>query len=152
MKQDPKWAKIQKNMRPGVISIRGFLGGDKRDLIQILDEDHARVEQLHVMHQQIAAKMTAFRDAGMQGLGEFIDVEPHFSVRVDSVRGKLCCPFEDPCLSPKTNVTVRNLAIDQEITYTDLNIHLIAEHGFYQGKGSPFRLEPEELVKILEIQ
>jgi hypothetical protein len=28
---------------------------------------------------------------------------------------------------------------------------MIAEHGFYQGKGSPFRLEINDLVTILDI-
>jgi hypothetical protein len=28
---------------------------------------------------------------------------------------------------------------------------MILVHGFYEGKGSPFRLEPKDLVEILEI-
>ena len=51
----------------------------------------------------------------------------------------------------KTIVTVRNLRLRKEITFSDLNIHLIAAHGFYEGKGSPFRLEPVELAQVLEI-
>jgi hypothetical protein len=47
---------------------------------------------------------------------------------------------------------VRNIKLDREITYTLLNSHLIGEHGFYEGKGSPFRLEPRELIDILEIE
>ena len=86
--------------------------------------------------------MVELRDAGMAGLGEFLDVAPHFEVRVDSVRGKLPCPFGDPGIFPKTNTTVRNKRLGREITYTDLHIHLIGSHGFYEGKGSPFRLEP----------
>ena len=39
---------------------------------------------------------------------------------------------------------------DKEITFTDLHIHLIGSHGFYEGKGSLFRLNPEELVVIIE--
>jgi hypothetical protein len=33
-----------------------------------------------------------------------------------------------------------------------MHIHLIDSHGFYEGKGSPFRLEPAALVEILDIQ
>jgi hypothetical protein len=30
-----------------------------------------------------------------------------------------------------------------------LNIHLIKEHGFFEGKGSPFRIEPSVLTKMI---
>ncbi len=95
--------------------------------------------------------MVELRDAGMAGLGEFVDVAPHFEVRVDSVRGRLPCPFGDPGIFPKTNVTVRNTRTGREITYTDLHIHLVRVHGFYEGRGSPFRLEPKDLAEVLEI-
>ena len=32
-----------------------------------------------------------------------------------------------------------------------LNIHMIREHGFYEGKDSPFRVEPLDLIRVLEI-
>ncbi len=152
MKQSPQLQKAQENMRPGAITRDGFLGNDTRNIIDILIEDEAEVRRLGVNHTRIADKMIKLRDAGMRGLGEFINVEPHFEVRVDTVRGKLPCPFGDPGIFPKTNTTVRNLKLNKEITYTDLNIHMIVAHGFYEGKGSAFRLEPSELVEILEVE
>jgi hypothetical protein len=88
----------------------------------------------------------------MRGLGDYISVEPHFEIRVDSVRGRLPCPFGDPGVFPKTNIFVRNIDKKMEITYTDMHIHLIGSHGFYEGKGSPFRLDPKDLVNVLEIE
>ncbi len=76
---------------------------------------------------------------------------PHYEVRVDTVRGKLPCPFADPGMFPKTNVTVRNRLTGREITFTDLHIHLVRAHGFYEGRGCPFRLEPKDLAEVLEI-
>jgi hypothetical protein len=151
MKQDPDWQQIQANMRPGVITLQGFLGPDGRDLVQIIDEDDAAVRRLDLTHGAIAARMAELRDAGARGLGEFIDVPPHFAVRVDSVRGRLRCPFGEPGLTPKTNITVKNLATGREITFTDLNIHCIRAHGFYQGRRSVFRIDPAALAEIIEI-
>jgi hypothetical protein len=151
MKQDPDWQQIQENMRPGVITLQGFLGQDGRDLVQIIDEDAAVVHRLALTHEAIAARMAELRDVGTRGLGEFIDVPPHFAVRVDSVRGRLRCPFGEPGLTPKTNITVKNLATGREITFTDLNIHCIREHGFYQGRGSVFRIDPAVVAEILEM-
>ena len=151
MKQTVQMDRIQEKMRPGVLARDGFLGTDKRKLVEILIADEGLVRRMDLFHQGIAERMIELRDAGQRGLGEFIHVEPHFEVRVDSVRGKLPCPFGHPGIFPKTNTTVRNLELDREITFTDLSIHMIAAHGFYEGKGSPFRLDPEELGVVLEI-
>ena len=75
---------------------------------------------------------------------------PHFEVRVDGVRGRLPCPFGHPGMFPKTNITVRNTRPDGQITYTDLHIHLIGEHGFYLGRGSAYRLDPGRLARVLQ--
>lgn len=149
MKQTAQMDAIQRDMRPGRITQSGFLGDDRRLLIEILDSDSAEVRRLGHTHASIARQMRALRDEGMKGLGEATTVPPHFEVRVDSVRGSLPCPFHHEGLFPKTNTTVTNTLNGRTITYTDLGIHMIAEHGFYEGTGSPFRLEPAELVAVL---
>ncbi|MCX7028758.1 MAG: hypothetical protein NTU62_01385 [Spirochaetes bacterium] len=151
MKQTVQMQKAQGQMTPGVITRDGFLGDDRRLLGDILLADDAAVKALDLDHETVAARLIELRDAGMAGLGEFIDVAPHFEVRVDSVRGRLPCPFGDPGIFPKTNVTVRNRKTGREATYTDLHIHLILAHGFYEGRGCPFRLEPKDLAEVLEI-
>jgi len=151
MKQTPEMDAIQRQMRPGVITRDGFLGSDARKLADILEFDNAEVNRLGLTHEGIAARMRELRDAGRKGIGLATRVDPHFEVRVDSVRGKLPCPFGHAGLVQKMNTTVRNLAGGREITYTDLNIHMIGGHGFYEGRGSAFRLEPSELKEILEI-
>jgi hypothetical protein len=143
--------RIQAQMRPGVITQDGFLGTDHRGLQEILDHDDATVRRLNLTHGAIAARMCELRDSGEEGLGEPIVVPPNFEIRVDSVRGKLPCPFLGGSIVQKLNTTVRNTRLDREVTYTDLNIHMIEEHGFYEGNGSPFRMAPEDLVEILEV-
>jgi hypothetical protein len=152
MKQTVELKKAQDRMAPGVITRDGFLGTDARSLVDILAADDGEAKRLGVTHQAIAGRMIALRDAGMRGLGEYIDAEGHFEVRVDSVRGKLPCPFGDPGVFPKTNVSVRNTVLAREIVYTDLSIHMIYAHGFYEGRGNPFRLEPHDLVEVLEVE
>lgn len=152
MKQSPQLQKIQENLKPGVITLHGFLGSDDRNLIDILTEDDGAVKRLGLSHESIAARMEMLRDQGKDGLGEFIQVPPYFEVRVDSVRGKLPSPFGGPGLHQKRNTIVRNTNLNKEIVFSDLHIHLIKNHGFYEGKGSLFRLDPAALCEILEIE
>ncbi|HLW22542.1 MAG TPA: hypothetical protein VKZ39_05095 [Sphaerochaetaceae bacterium] len=151
MKQTPGYDAIQRQMAPGVITLEGFLGTDNRKLIDILNADDATVRSAEVTHQQIAERMQYFRDIGLDGLGEFMGVDDHFDVRVDSVRGKLPSPFGGPGMYEKVNTTVVNKRLGREVVYTDLHIHFVRDHGFYEGKGSSYRLEPEDLIAILEV-
>jgi len=46
---------------------------------------------------------------------------------------------------------LKKMASGENLVWSDLTIHLIEEHGFYQGKGSPYRLDPSEVKRILEL-
>jgi hypothetical protein len=151
MKQTRLLDRAQEHMQPGVITLRGFLGRDTRKIGDILIADDAAVRRLGMTHAGIARRMRELSDAGRRGLGEGTRVEDRFEVRVDSVRGKLPCPFGDPGVHQKTNTTVRNLETGEEIVYTDLNIHMIEAHGFYEGAGSEFRQDPARLVRVLDV-
>jgi hypothetical protein len=152
MKESPQMKKNSDNMKPGKISLHGFLGNDTRNLIQIIIDDDAKVKRLNRSHELIAERMIYFRDKGAEGLGEFIDVDENYEVKVESVRGKMPSPFEeDRKIINKTNITVKNKKLSKEVTYTEMLIHLVASHGFYEGKGSSYRVNPEELIEVLDI-
>lgn len=150
MKQSPDMDRFQRQMYPGEICRSGFLGNDTRKLTDILIEDNEEVKRLGITHAQIAARMRELRDLGKKGLELPVPVAPHFEVQVESIRGKLPCPFLHKGLFPKTNTTVNNLATKRTIIFTDLNIHMIEEHGFYEGKGACFRLEPSILIELFQ--
>ena len=151
MKLTPELKKIEENMKPGVISLDGFLGSDSRNLLDILTEDDAAVRRLNRTHRDIAARMKQLRDAGRKGLGEFVSVSPHYDVRVEDVRGKIPSPFGGPGVFPKTNTVIHNKKLDKTVIFSDLQIHMIEVNGFYEGKGCRYRLEPAELIEVLEI-
>ncbi len=151
MKQTPEYDRIQQQMMPGIIALEGFLGTDKRKLIDIIDSDNRTVRKHNRTHKDIALKMEHFKEEGLAGLGEFITLDEHFEVKVETVRGLLPSPFGGPNMYGKINTTVANKTTGRTITYTDLHIHFIKDHGFYEGKGSPYRLEPNDLIEILEV-
>lgn len=151
MKQSPEMDRIQARMRPGVITREGFLGPDHRNLADILEDDGARVKRLGVTHAAIAQRMRVLREAGKRGLGLETPVEPHFDVQVESIRGRLPSPFGGRGVFAKTMTRVTNTHLNERVQFSDLQIHLIGVHGFYEGRGSRFRLDPEALVRVLEI-
>lgn len=152
MKQDPKLDTIQKIMVPGEISRIGFLGHDTRKLVDILLEDGQTVTGLGFTHQDLAGAMAALTDAGREAFGNPVMVGGFLEVIVEDSRGMMSCPFHHQGLYSKENTFVTNIKTGETIGWTALNIHMIREHGFYEGLGSPFRVEPQALIRILELE
>ncbi|MDC7222312.1 MAG: hypothetical protein PQJ60_01155 [Spirochaetales bacterium] len=150
MQENPAMHKILENLKPGVISLHGFLGKDKRDLDTIIEHDEGELTRLGITQEQIAVKLEEIRDKAMEGLGTYVKLNDTYMAKADSIRGKMPCPFDHAGLYGKTVITIQNIKTDEEMIYTDLGIHLIREHGFFQGKGSLFRLEPEHMADLLK--
>src|SRR5690554_523199 len=125
MKQTVEFDKIQQQMQKGVITLNGFLGDDKRKLVDILESDNLTVKNLRRTHEAIADRMEYFRKSGTEGLGEFITVDENFEVKVETVRGMLPSPFGGKGMYGKANTTVRNKKLDKSVVFTDLHIHFI---------------------------
>ncbi len=125
MKQDIYYTKAQQRMKKGILVRDGFLGDDKRNLIDIITEDVETLKRLELTKEIIANALIEFRDAGIAGLGEYVPYKEHFEVRVETFRGKLPCPFGDKGVFQKTEIVVRNKKINEQIIYSELSIHLI---------------------------
>jgi hypothetical protein len=136
-------------MQNGSLSSEGFLGTDTRNLADILHEDHVVVKSLGISHQKIAQRMQYFTQKGKEGLGRPILVDEVFEVSVEDFKGAIPCPFSDNFNAGKQNTKVFNIKKNKSIAWTDLNIHMIEAHGFYEGKGAIFRVDPNEIFEIL---
>ncbi|HPJ02981.1 MAG TPA: hypothetical protein PKU80_09100 [Candidatus Limiplasma sp.] len=149
MKQSPELAQIQANMMPGALSAHGFIGEDSRNLIDIIQSDLEALQQLGITQEALADKMQEITDIGAKGLGRPESMDEHFEIAVEDYKGEIPCPFKDKAKANKRQTHVRRLDTGATIRWTDLNIHMIREHGFFEGYGSPYRLAPAELVKFL---
>ena len=151
MKQSPELQHIQDNMQPGILSAEGFLGYDTRNLSDILAEDSSTVERLGITDKAIAERMRYFTEKGKSGLGNPVVVNQIFQVTVEDHRGFIPCPFSDNFSAEKRNTRVVNLITNRSVQWSDLNVHMIEKHGFYEGNGSFFRIEPAEVVEVLMV-
>jgi hypothetical protein len=149
VKQSPELDRIERNMRPMCLCQRGFLGYERRKLIEILTDDQGTVTSLGLSHEMIVQRLRAITEKARDGWGDPVIVDGKFSVEVNEVRGKIPCPWGHPGLYPKTHVKLEKIETGETLIWSDLGIHLIEEHGFYQGRGSPYRLDPSTVKRIL---
>lgn len=151
MKQPPHLQRAQARMARGVLTMDGFLGNDGRDLVEILQDDDGEVRRLGLTHARIARALEELTRKADESYGTPVDVGP-YEVRALESRGGLPCPFGHPGLYEKTVIEARRHDSGATLSWTALNVHLIGEHGFYEGKGSYFRLEPDDLAAFLDLE
>lgn len=149
MKQTPHEKQIEKNMQPGIITLTGFLGNDTRHIHEIIEEDRKTLDNLGITTSDIADRLQYFTDNSWDSYDGPIIMNEIYEVEYKSVRGKIPCPFKHPGMFSKGTITLTNLRCNKSICWTPLNIHLIREHCFFEGKGASHRIEPAEVKQVL---
>jgi hypothetical protein len=152
MKMSPEYAKAQANMQPGVITSDGFLGDDRRPIVEIITEDESKMQQLHVDFDDAAERMRHLMEEGRKGLGEPVTVDGRWIVQVFEARGFLASPFEDGIyrkVNAQVTVTENGKPTDRHLLYSELSLHLMEKYHFLQGHGSPFRLDPHDIRNVV---
>ena len=148
-KDSPQLRKLEEILRSSTLVAGGFLGSDNRSVLNIIDADLAKLSQLDITVERIAARMQEITDIAKEGLGNWVRIDENRQAMTEEAKGTLVCPWPHPARCAKRITTVKLTESDKTIRYSDLNIHLIADHSFFEGKGSPFRIEPEKLIRII---
>ena len=150
MKQSPREKKLEEMLRSGKLVAGGFMGTDPRHPIEIIEQDVVELEDLGITIYQLVQRMRELTDLAKPRLGSWIE-DPGGKLRVKSedFKGKLVCPWPHPGHYDKRITTVEHLKTGKQVVWTDLNIHMIADHGFFEGRGAFFRIEPADIVSVL---
>lgn len=150
MKRSPKELSLEATLRSSRQVKGGFMGTDRRPPEEVIEEDMQTVYRLKHTEKRLAEKMRELRDLARPQLGNWIKTEDgRFEVQYEDYKGSQVCPWPHPGRYLKGVTTARRTDREQSLFWSDLNIHLIEAHGFFQGRGSAYRLEPEELVHFL---
>jgi hypothetical protein len=149
MKQNPAERTVRERLEPGHISVEGFLGADTRPLADIIAADTGEVEEAGLTAEQLGAfleNLHAIADAGWEG--RVPAFKGRVTVRADETLGQIPCPFACGGHCHKAEIAVKDADGNDLLRFTPLDAHLIRRHGFFQGKGSPFRIEPARLIDL----
>ena len=148
-KKSPHIQRLEEVLRSSKLVFGGFMGSDTRSVLDIIDSDLAELSKLGITTECIAAKMQEITDIAKDGLGNWVKIDENRQAMTEEAKGVLVCPWPHPGKFAKRVTTVKLNDSGQTIRWSDLNIHLIAEHSFFEGRGSVFRIEPEKLIKVI---
>ena len=149
MKRSPEMKRLEEVLRASRIVAGGFLGKDSRILEEIIETDAMEVARLGYTVEHIGKRMRELTDKARQGLGTPVKIDKKREGIADDNRGVIVCPWPHAGRYNKTVTTVRHLETGKSLRWSDLSVHFIESHGFFQGRGSAFRLEPGDLVHVL---
>jgi hypothetical protein len=148
-KESPQLQKLQEILRSSKLVAGGFMGSDSRCVLDIIDADVAELSRLSVTAEDIALRMRQISDIAKAALGNWAEIDPRRQAMTEEAKGALPCPWPHPGKFAKRITTVTLTDSGETIRWSDLNIHLIADHAFFEGRGSPFRIEPQKLIRII---
>ncbi len=149
MKESPQTRKLEQILRSSKLVAGGFMGDDSRSFIEIIDTDSLQVSKLGYTTEQIAARMQAITDTAKTRLGNWIKIDNKLKAVVEEAKGSLACPWPHLGRYFKRVTTVERYDTGATIRWSDLNIHLIAKHSFFEGRGAMFRIEPYKLINTI---
>ena len=143
LKADPNLFEIEEKLRKG-----NFYRGESRQLSRLIEDDMTMVSSLDMDVEFVTSEMDRLYREARNGFGDPVIVDGKYEVVVREDRGRLACPWGDRFFAPKIVVYAKNIKNGESISFSLLGIHMIRNHRFFQGKGSPFRIDPMALKQF----
>jgi len=140
---------LEKDMRPGGLSTKGFLG-PKEKLLDILAEDNDHVVgKLGLSHQELARHLLVLGAIAQKKSQVVLYHGQKFFVQAVVFRGFALSPFQDGTKT-NTEITVTNEATGKKLIYSLLVPIMMERYGFYEGHDTPYRVEPGRIIEVLD--
>jgi hypothetical protein len=129
----------------------GFLGDDRRPVDEIIADDMRELERSGIARDDLVSALEEAYRKTRDALGDIVEVAPGVQAEFFESRGRVPCPFGGCGAFEKGEALLTASASQQPLIVTSLGIHMIKTHGFFQGRGSRYRIEPVETAKMLDI-
>jgi hypothetical protein len=151
---------LEQRMWPGRWSAEGYLRqGDS--LIEVMRADAATVSELTIDRIAVAARLQDLIERGAVSEWEPVPVG-RWRVTVRRTRKLRGCPWAatnvDLCVVgagamrlSSDDFEITREGVREVIRGTGLCVHLIRDHGFFCGPGTPYRLDPAAAARVLDI-
>lgn len=152
---------LERRMRPGGWSQEGFLTSEQ-SLVQVLADDHVSIQKLGVSKQQISGTLERLLEKGARSNRFKPENVGHFKVQIIHSRKMRTCPWAPHQFEwchigqgvkylTTEDFEVTNTRIRESLHGTSLCVHLIRDHGFFGGRNTAYRIDPEKAVRVLEL-
>lgn len=156
-------ADLAARMRPGALSRAGFLGPGE-DLRAVMAADDLAMKQAGQTFEAVATALEVLISAAVASPRHEVTVDGIHHIRVQQYLGFQICPWSpDPnhaqcsmgeakgLIHSSLDWHLENLRTGGALEGPGLIVHLMYDHHFCEGKGSPNRVDPIALARVLEL-
>ncbi|MBN1757128.1 MAG: hypothetical protein JW863_02355 [Chitinispirillaceae bacterium] len=133
---------------PSKFSAEGFLGDDRRSVEEIIEDDRQKCENLGTTSVYLAKCLAKAFQKAESAMGDPVELGPGISATLFEARGKIPSPFRGDGVFQKGEVMIYEEEKKTTLFITRLGIHMIKKHGFFQGRGSRYRIEPADVLRL----
>jgi hypothetical protein len=140
--------KNESRLAASALSAEGFLGSDTRPFERIIADDAKAIESAGISLSALAAALEQVYCKARDNLGAPLQVRSGVRAVFYESMGRIPSPFGDGFFE-KGEAVVADEQGTEKLIITSLSIHLIRKHGFFQGKGSRYRIDPVAAAKLL---
>jgi hypothetical protein len=134
---------------PSQFSSQGYLGNDTRYPEEIIKEDTATLAKLGLDKKKLVAALRNAYVTAERALGNPVEIRTGVIAVHHEARGQIPSPFTEDGALQKGETVVSDKENGVSFTVTPLSLVLIDKHDFFQGKGNPYRIEPEIAARML---
>jgi hypothetical protein len=160
---EPGLAELEARMRPGGLSGTGFLG-PAESLPAVLAADEQVMTRAGLTFEAVAGALETLVAAASAAPAREATVGGTHHVRIQPYLGFQICPWSpDPdhaqcdageargLIYSSVDWRLENLRTGQVIEGPGLIIHLMHDHHFCEGRQSPYRVDPVDLARVLDV-
>ena len=168
---EEEFATIEQRMYPGKSSDSGFLQQGEK-LEEVMEVDQKYLQSVSITYEQIADRLETivgkyYRCQYLHSQKNLDDVdspahmvEEKYMIGHWTYNGAQTCPFQNEELDKAyhgfdygdTDITIRNINTGRSIVFNTLLLHMIRQHNFFESPKSSHRLEPGQVIELLEIK
>jgi hypothetical protein len=141
--------KFENILHSSSVMAYGLMGTDSRGIPEIVQTDLDELAKSSVTIANLIERMKEITGKAIPALGNWIKIDDTHQAKIFEVKGNVPCPWRHSCRFAKRITYIQNTATKTSAKWTDLNIHLIEQHNFFEGKGSAYRVEPKEVIKAI---
>jgi hypothetical protein len=134
---------------PSKFSKEGFLGTDSRVPEEIIRADLETLTRIGVDGKKIGTALRSAYVSAERAMGNPVVLSDGVTAVHHESRGRIPSPFAQDGTFQKGEAAISGKSGEMLFRITPLSINLIEKHGFFQGKGSPYRIEPEIAARML---
>jgi hypothetical protein len=151
MEESPKDKILRKNLGPTRFSGEGFLGHDNRPVDEIIADDLRMLSCLGISIDEILKALTDVYERAKQAFGAEIEINKETTAVFHESRGRVPSPFGGGKTYEKGETVVVHRPSGRCFIITRLGLVLIEKNHFFQGRGSRYRMNPDQVADILNL-